>query len=307
MQSRVASPRSKTPIGRHSDTVNCRAPVQLKLIRESIALGTDLTRLISGNPKFLTLSLENNLRPCYDIIKALPIPDTMAGLVLSKLFQGFTVSPQVLSNIAPNIAFLKAVQVPETSVNLCLSINLYAVSRETDKFKENVENVISMGIRPSAPTFMKALYVMSVLDELKWVQRVEIYKTAFNWTEDEFFLAFRRYPMFMSLSEKNVFNKMDFLVNSMCWKSGSVAGYPHVLTYSLEKWIIPRYLVLRVLLLKGLMTKEVFSLPGTLSSSKIFFLEKFVIKYQKQVPELLDIFQGKMSLADLGLETGGAT
>ncbi|KAL6137476.1 hypothetical protein ACLB2K_062768 [Fragaria x ananassa] len=128
--------------------------------------GTALAHIISGNPKFLTFGLEENLRPCYGIIRSLPIPDKMVGLVLSKLYQGFTVTAPLLSNIAPNTAFLKAVQVPESAVNLYLSITLFALSRETHKFKENVERVISMGISPSSSSFMKALYVISAVDEL---------------------------------------------------------------------------------------------------------------------------------------------
>ncbi|KAL6134664.1 hypothetical protein ACLB2K_066892 [Fragaria x ananassa] len=272
--------------------------------------GTALADIISGNPKFLTFSLEENLRPCYGIIRSLPILDKMAGLVLSKLYQGFTVTAPLLSNIAPNIAFLKAVQVPESSVNLYLSITLFAVSRETHKFKENVERVISMGISPSSSSFMKALYVISAVDELKWVQRMEVYKTTFSWTEDDFFLAFRKNPMFMGMSEKMVLSKIDFLVKRMGWEPALVGASPSVLTYSLEKWTIPRCSVIRVLLLKGLIMKGEYSLGGTVTTSKSYFLDRFVIRYQEQVPELLNIFQGKMSLADVGLgfeETGETT
>lgn len=38
-----------------------------------------------------------------------------------------------------------------------------------------------------------------------------------------------------------------------------------------------------------------------LLKSKKSFLNRFVIKYQEQAPELLSIFQGKMALAELGL------
>ncbi|KAM5579466.1 hypothetical protein ABKV19_009310 [Rosa sericea] len=271
--------------------------------------GTDLAQLVSGNPNVLNFSLERNLRPCYDMIKSLPIPDKMVGRVFSKLYQGFVVRANVLSNIAPNIAFLKEVQVPESSVNLCLSNTLFAVSRENQKFKENVEKVISMGISPSSATFLKALYVISVMDQSKWVQRMESYKTTFGWTEDVFLLAFRKNPLFMALSEKKVLSKVDFLVKRMGCQPAFVAKYPSVLTFSLEKWIIPRCKVIRVLLLKGLIIRGEHSLIGTaLLAGKNYFLDRFVIRYQKQVPELLDIFQGKMSLADVGLgfeETGG--
>ena len=166
-----------------------------------------------------------------------------------------------------------------------------------------------MGISPSSSSFMKALYVISAVDELKWVRRMEVYKTTFSWTEDDFFLAFRKNPMFMGMSEKMVLSKIDFLVKRMGWEPALVGASPGVLTYSLEKWTIPRCSVIRVLLLKGLILKGEFSLGGTVTTSKSYFLDRFVIRYQEQVPELLNIFQGKMSLADigLGLEKTGET
>ncbi|KAH0982395.1 hypothetical protein GBA52_009572 [Prunus armeniaca] len=80
-------------------------------------------------------------------------------------------------------------------------------------------------------------------------------------------------------------------------KVTDVARNPSVLTYSLEKRIIPRCSVIRVLLLKGLIVKGEFFV-GTIMIPEKYFLDRFVIRYQEQAPELLHIFQGKIGIVE---------
>ncbi|XP_004305722.1 PREDICTED: uncharacterized protein LOC101299983 [Fragaria vesca subsp. vesca] len=268
--------------------------------------GTALSQVLSGNPIVLKLSLENNIRPCYDIIKTLGIPDGKVPRFIMKSHRMFKV--KILSKVARNVSFLRSLNVPESTLDLCRPETLVTMSTDAGEFNENVNKVISMGFAPSSCTFVKALYVVSVMDESKLAKKKEFYRKC-GWTEDDILLAFNKNPIFMTVSEKNVSSKMDFLVNKIGLQPADVAKYPSILIYSLEKWIIPRWSVIRVLLLKGLLRKEQFSLVGTaLMGRKDQFLHRFVNKYQEQVPELLSIFQGKIGLAELGLgfeETDG--
>lgn len=101
-------------------------------------------------------------------------------------------------------------------------------------------------------------------------------------------------------------NGMDFLVNKMDWVSVAIARNPMVLSLSLEKRIIPRFSVIQVLLSKGLIRKD-FHIGTVWLRSEKHFLISFVTKYQEDVPQLLSIYQGKMSLSELGFgfEHGG--
>lgn len=101
----------------------------------------------------------------------------------------------------------------------------------------------------------------------------------------------------MNTSDNKIVRALDFFVNKKGWKPSSVTHVPYVLTYSLEKRIIPRCSVIRVLFLKGLIDEQCLS-SVAISSNK-YFLDRFVIKYQNQVPELLNIFHGKMGIGDV--------
>ncbi|XP_062014028.1 transcription termination factor MTERF5, chloroplastic-like [Rosa rugosa] len=259
--------------------------------------GTDLTRLVCGSPNVLSYSLDNNLRPCYDVIRTLPIGDEKVGLFMRNSCRILNV--KALSNAASNVSFLRSLQVPESSITLCALYYLIAVSRDTAKFRDYVGKVISMGFIPSSTTFVRAVYVISMMNGSKWAQRVGFYRK-WGWAEDDVLSAFRKSPTFMFLSEENVSIKLDFYLNKMGWQPANVAQHPAVLTYSLEKWIIPRCSVIRILLLKGLIRKGEYSI-ASMMFRRDQFLDRFVNKYQEEVPELLSIYQGKIGLAELGL------
>ncbi|XP_050383160.1 transcription termination factor MTERF15, mitochondrial-like [Argentina anserina] len=296
----------------HVSKIVKKLPEMLSLNAEKILLpkleffvsvgitGTALAEALSGNPIVLRMSLENTIRPCYAIIRTLGIPNGRIPRFIK--YSPYSFNVKALGNVARNVPFLRSLKVPESTLDLCRPHNLLAVSTDAKEFDENVNKVISMGFSPSSFSFMKALYVSSVLEESKLEQRKEFYKKS-GWNESDILLAFSKYPSFMVLSEEKFSSKMDFLVNKMGLQPAEVAKYPWVLLYSLEEWIIPRYSVIKVLLLKGLIRLEQFSLLGTaLMCKKDYFLHRFVNKHQEQVPELLSIFHGKVGLAELGLE-----
>ncbi|KAJ4964295.1 hypothetical protein NE237_024234 [Protea cynaroides] len=145
---------------------------------------------------------------------------------------------------------------------------------------------------------MIALVGFSSLNKSTWKHKLEVYGS-WGLSEDETILAFRKYPWCMLLSEKKIRGQMDFFVNKMGWELAVIVRSPQILGFSLEKRVIPRCSVLRVLQLKGLVEKD-HSIATVLTKSDELFLEKFVTKYEKEVPQLLDVYKGKIGLPELG-------
>lgn len=123
-----------------------------------------------------------------------------------------------------------------------------------------------------------------------------------GWSEDDLKLALEKFPLCMKLSEKKIMSAMDLLVNKMGWKPAAIAKVPGVLKYSVERRTIPRCLVLKVLILKGLISKDL-SISYVLNMSEKLFLDRFITKYAEAIPQLLDVFNGKVSLAELGIKS----
>ncbi|KAI8522734.1 hypothetical protein RHMOL_Rhmol13G0020000 [Rhododendron molle] len=96
-----------------------------------------------------------------------------------------------------------------------------------------------------------------------------------GWSEDDFQLAFNKVPLFMWLSEKKMTGTTDFLVHKMGRKPAAFGRARKVLLYSVEESNCPK--------------------------ERKCFLDWFVTKYEEDVPQLLHVFNGKGSLAELGL------
>lgn len=68
---------------------------------------------------------------------------------------------------------------------------------------------------------------------------------------------------------------------------------------SLDKRIIPRCLVVRVLLLKGFIEEEKLRLTTVIYCSDNYCLDKFVARYLDQVAQLSNVYQGKVDVQDV--------
>ncbi|KAK3194017.1 hypothetical protein Dsin_025327 [Dipteronia sinensis] len=155
-----------------------------------------------------------------------------------------------------------------------------------------------MGFKPSESAFINAIVAVCTTSNKSWEQKLEIYRS-WGWSENDFSFAFRKCPRCMTLSIDNITRKMDLFVNNMGWEPSAIAKVSTALAYSLENRIIPRWSVIKVLLLKGLI-KEKIRLSTMVSTSDKYFIDNYVTKYKKQVPHLLNIFQGKIGLSDPG-------
>ena len=57
--------------------------------------------------------------------------------------------------------------------------------------------------------------------------------------------------------------------------------------------------MVKILQMKGLVKKDLCF--GFLYSNDKNFSDKFVLKYEQEVPELLNVYQGKIGILELGL------
>lgn len=164
-----------------------------------------------------------------------------------------------------------------------------------EQFKKIVNMVKEMGFDPSKFTFVQAVHAISGKGNNSiWDRCYESYGK-WGWSKDEILSAFKKQPNCMLLSEKKITKAMDFLVNKMGWNSKDIARYPAAMLLSLEKRIVPRCLVIQILSSKGLVKKEL-SLSTIMTPSEECFLERNVIKYEKKVPRLLSVYQGKVDI-----------
>ncbi|RDX63669.1 hypothetical protein CR513_57869, partial [Mucuna pruriens] len=122
-----------------------------------------------------------------------------------------------------------------------------------------------------------------------WKSRLELYER-WGWNSEVFLRAFRMFPNFVKLSNEMFSRKMSFLEADMDLPTEDIAKYPPVLAYSLEKRIIPRFSVVKILKSKGLLENS-FHFGSFMTITEEIFLEKFVVNFWKDLPLLADVYK----------------
>lgn len=257
--------------------------------------GTVLTRLIFIDPKLLTRSLENRIVPNYNFLKSILKSDKKVVSVMYRARAPRIFSVPYTENLVPNIALLREVGVSESQIPHLLAYYPDAVTQKHRQLEEVVNEVKEMGFDPSTWAFLTALYALSGKRKRSLWNRCYAAYTKWGWSKDDIRSAYLKDPNCMLMSEKKIAKLIDFLVNKMGWCPNDLARYPLLLKFSVENRTIPRFAVMKVLLSKGLVVKD-FSWNSIHGYSGETFLERFVTKYEKFVPELMSVYLGEVDI-----------
>ncbi|XP_026457954.1 uncharacterized protein LOC113358569 [Papaver somniferum] len=249
--------------------------------------GFDIAKLTSTDPSLLIASLEDKLIPFFDILKGIVHTDQNVITTLRRRAWFFG-NYVLMENMLVNIEVLKEEGVPECNVSKFLISRPRVLTMETGKFREVVEELKSMGFDTSKTAFLVAIHAIFAMSKSTWEMKVGVYKT-WGWSEDEILTAFRKCPYCMMASEKKINGVMSFLVNEMGYIAQAIVHCPELFTYNLEKRIAPRCLVIRILRSKGLLKQE-YNINTIATKSDKVFLELFVSKFEKEAPELLNVY-----------------
>ncbi|XP_021800908.1 transcription termination factor MTERF15, mitochondrial-like, partial [Prunus avium] len=254
---------------------------KLEFFSSVVVSREDLARILCFNPNLLSRSLENQIIPAYNFLRSL-ISEENVVAVLKRSSWIFLENRR--KNVAPNIELLRELGIPQSCIALLLAHNTKVLIHKHERFAAAVEEVKAMGFDMKKSTFVLALRALcGESSKSIWNRSREIYKRSWGWSDDDVISAFRKNPQCMILSEEKIMQGMDFLVNKMGWPSRVIATCPVILCFSLEKRIIPRCSVVKVLLLKGLIDED-FSLAYVILPQEQHFLERFVIRYINRLP-----------------------
>ncbi|CAJ1964382.1 unnamed protein product [Sphenostylis stenocarpa] len=269
---------------------------KLKFLHSIGVSNTLMPKITLANPFILRRSLGKCLVPRYEIIRRIVSDDWKVVKVLNKAPYCLTYC-DLRNNLVPNIKFLRQSGVPQGSIPLMMSNFPSAAMGKHSKFLEVVKRVEKFGFDPKKTAFVTAIQVLIMMRKEVWESRFESY-AMWGWNREMVRQAFLKFPSFMNMTEETATKKMTFLVKDMGLSSVDIAVYPHLISYSLEKRIIPRLSVIKILKSKGLI-KSNFSFGSYMGITEEIFLKKFVIRFQEDLPLLLDVYKGMIQHEDV--------
>ncbi|KAK1318223.1 hypothetical protein QJS10_CPB04g00606 [Acorus calamus] len=250
----------------------------------------DLIFLLSKNPTILASSLDNQIVPAYGFLKG--ILGTDEAVISTVKRAQWLLSKDLHNLMGSKIGLLQDHGMPNSRISAFIKYDPRCFLRvHLDRFNEALTKVKAVGFEPSSSFFYLALNSILSISESHWEEKFELYRS-FGWSEDDILSAFKKQPQIMNLSKDKLRKMMDFFSKEQGLGLSVVSHCPNLLLLSLEKTIIPRLSVIRVLKSHGILNKDV-NLYTICSLKEKKFFEKYVIKYQEKVPQVLQAYQGK--------------
>ncbi|PIN01241.1 Mitochondrial transcription termination factor, mTERF [Handroanthus impetiginosus] len=249
-----------------------------------------LAQNLSFYPLILERSLENHLIPTYDYLKALVQTDKRVVHVFKRAPRAFAHGWR--REIPSNIAILRQRGIPESSIVSLIANRPQVLVTGTKSLISCIDRAAEMGFDRTKTVFILAIQVFASMSESTLMHKMEVYRRC-GWSESDISSAFLKYPICMKYSEKKIMDNMDFLVNDVGLQPDAIARLPVLLSLSLDRRMKPRYLVARILKEKGLLTKKI-GLYSLLRMPETKFLKRYIANYEEDVPQLLDVYRGKL-------------
>ncbi|KAJ4841644.1 hypothetical protein Tsubulata_034075 [Turnera subulata] len=302
------------------------ADMVLKLLRSHGFTQSDIARLISKHPRFISCRADTNLGPKIEFFLSLGFirPDLPKFLLshwnirrrsLKQMVSAVSFLKSVLrtdenvvlafkqgtnnllfcdihKTLRPNISTLLANRVPKPHIERLVMAWPKSLTFNAGLFKKIIDEVKGMGFDPRKQSFVLAIHCISWVSKSKRERKLKLLRSL-GWSETEVRSALSVQPMLLLCSEEKIRTIMHFLVNKVGLAPSDVAIYPNVFLLSFERRIIPRYSVFNLLVSKGLV-KQSLSVLSMLIKPKAAFEEKFVICWKEDCPEVIKAYGGEI-------------
>ncbi|CAL5184392.1 unnamed protein product [Lathyrus oleraceus] len=247
---------------------------------------SDVVEIVGRSPRILYSSLDNCTIPTFQLVrKFFASNEEVIQLILKcRCFFGHY-------NVMNNVKLLLDDGVTDSNMRYLL-LNRTVIFSSYD-MRSALDMVKKMGFNdPSKVNFSLALYAITATTKSLWNAKVIVFKR-WGWSDEMVLEAFRKRPLFMLSSTEKIDKVMRFWVNELGWNSLTLVKRPYIVTFSLEKRIIPRASVVLYLISKGLIEKNVELCTPFVVNEKAF-LQKYVQSFKGERHNLLKLYQEKM-------------
>ncbi|CAL5081088.1 unnamed protein product [Urochloa decumbens] len=191
--------------------------------------------------------------------------------------------------VKPNIAFLHQCGMSARDIaQVCLR-NSRFLTLNPERLKEVVQRVQELGVPRSSMMFKYAVAALAKTTKEKDTSRLELLKSTLGCSMSQVTTAVFKRPDILEMSDENLLRKVQFMINEVGLEPHYILERPDLFLYSLEKRLVPRHRVIKVLLAKGLLKNNMSFCTLAKLGEKTFRL-KFIDCYKDSVAGLADAY-----------------
>ncbi|CAN6164531.1 unnamed protein product [Urochloa humidicola] len=244
-------------------------------------------RLGLSPPEIVRFLLVGSRTLRFDVIPKLQFLISFYGsfekvLVAAKRCNGL-LSMSLESVIKPNIALFHQLGV-RGIVQLC-SNTPWLLTFGPEHLNECLQRAEELGVPRTSGMFKYAVSLAASYSKEKVAAKLDFIKRTLGCSESEVSIAMSKMPGILGFSDENLSRKIEFLVNKVGMEPQYILERQFLLGYSLEKRLLPRHRVMKVLQAKGLFNSKLSFFSLAVIGEKAFRL-KFIDCHKDAVPGL---------------------
>ncbi|CAO2816286.1 unnamed protein product [Amaranthus hypochondriacus] len=275
-------------IEKYPAVLNCKIVSNIEpkihFLLENGFQGLLLPEFVVSVPDIFARSLNDQLKPIMALFKK---HITSQKKIISAVRRGKWILGADYERIQQNSDFLIEQGVPKERVEDLYFWQPGCLSQDHSRLKYGVEKLKTMGISPCNPMYVHSLRAILSLSELSWKKKLNIFENL-GWCYDDFISTFKSCPFCLCCSEEKLKKSMEYFVNTVKLDRNTIIAYPKILTFSIEKRVVPRFTVWNVLKERNLNPPQFI---WVLSRTEKVFIERHVTKYADTIPDLLRMYQ----------------
>uniref|UniRef100_K3Z094 Uncharacterized protein n=1 Tax=Setaria italica TaxID=4555 RepID=K3Z094_SETIT len=169
---------------------------------------------------------------------------------------GYLLSTHVDNVVKPNIELLlQCGLTPRDVATLCSRVGVL-FTEEPERVKEMVARADKLGVPRNAGMFKRALQTVHNLNPRTISAKMDFLKKALGCSESELAIAVCQIPTLLTTSVGKLGRTVEFLKVDVGLEPGFIVRRQRLFIYGLEKRLIPRHYVIKVLKAKGLRFTE---------------------------------------------------
>jgi mTERF domain-containing protein len=185
--------------------------------------------------------------------------------------------------IEPKVALFRQFGVRDIA-KLC-SNNPKLLTFSLERVQEFLLRAEELGVPRNSQMFKYAVAVVACNSREKVAAKIEFFKRTLGCSESEVSIVVFRQPSILGVSDEKHIRKFEFLINEVGMGPRYILERPYLFALSLEKRLLPRHRVLKVLQAKGLLNSKMSFTKFVTIGEKAFRL-RFIDPHKDSVPGL---------------------
>ncbi|KAL3340015.1 hypothetical protein AABB24_028567 [Solanum stoloniferum] len=247
--------------------------------------GSDLAKLMTKDRTIVERGLVTHLRPTIDFLRKIlgSDEDVVKAIKKSSWLLSFS-SHQIMKN---NIVLLRNSGVSDVKIRKLVLICPSYLTQKPEWVKDLLHRLEKdFQIPLHSPMFPYGFHTLAAQKKSNYENKIEIFKS-FGWSNEYVLMMFRKLPYCIALSEDKIQKALSFYMKRLGCEPAYLASHPSILVFSLEKRVVPRVQVLKILDEKKVERRKL-GFYYALSIKETKFMDYFVLPYKDQIPDLYE-------------------